>query len=189
MLRGVRISLANKCQLLFGLAVVLVMTAALTVVGWRMQTLVERAPQRRAQDLAEMWLAGQIDLGNAIERVEVGDDPGFETGVVVSLVYEAEIDGRMADDAFLADAVSRFEEMPTVNEAFEATPGDAGQQHFRYVRAVRASDVARMEGTYAAGVDAAKSRQVWNAWIASSRASSGGAGIAPEFRRGVVPRP
>lgn len=155
MLKGIRISLANKCQLLFGLAVVLVMTAALTVVGWRMQTLVERAPQRRAQDLAEMWLAGQIDLGSAIERVEVGDDPEFESGVVVSLVYEDEIDSRMVDDPFLADAVGRFEEMPTVNEAFEAMPHDSGQMHFRYIRAVRASDLGRMQGTYEAGVDAA----------------------------------
>ncbi|MEM7624742.1 MAG: HAMP domain-containing sensor histidine kinase [Planctomycetota bacterium] len=155
MLKGIRISLANKCQLLFGLAVVLVMTAALTVVGWRMQTLVERAPQRRAQDLAEMWLAGQIDLGNAIERVEVRDDPEFETGVVVSLIHDDEIDAYTVEDAFLADAVARFEEIPTANEAFESMRGESGQLHFRYVRAVRASDVARMKGTFEAGVDAA----------------------------------
>ena len=155
MLKGIRISLANKCQLLFGLAVVLVMTAALTVVGWRMQTLVERAPERRAQDLAEMWLAGQIDLGNAIQRVEVEDDPEFETGVVISLIHEEEFDALIAEDEFLAQALTRFEEVPTANEAFASTPHDKGQLHFRYVRAIRSSDVARMEGTFAAGVDAA----------------------------------
>jgi signal transduction histidine kinase len=64
MLRGLRVSLANKCQLLFGLAVVIILGAALTVVGWRMQTLVEQGPQRRAQDLAELYLTGQLDFRN-----------------------------------------------------------------------------------------------------------------------------
>ena len=52
MLKGIRISLANKCQLLFGLAVLLVMAAALTVVALRMQALVDRGPERRARDLS-----------------------------------------------------------------------------------------------------------------------------------------
>lgn len=155
MLKGIRISLANKCQLLFGLAVVLVMTAALTVVGWRMQTLVERAPQRRAQDLAEMWLAGQIEFGDPVQRIDAEDDPQFDSGVLLTLIHEEDFDAELAEDTFLQDAVARFEELPGANEAFESARGENGQLHFRYVRAVRASDEAKMGGTFEAGVDAA----------------------------------
>ena len=154
MLKGIRISLANKCQLLFGLAVVLVMIAALTVVGWRMQTLVERAPQRRAQDLAEMWMAGQIGFGRPVQRIDVADAPGFETGVIISLVREEEFDSRAADDPFFADAVQHFDAQPTAVELFASHRDDEGQLRFRYARAVRASDVARMEGTFTARLDA-----------------------------------
>ena len=155
MLKGIRISLANKCQLLFGFAVVLVMTAALTVVGWRMQTLVERAPQRRAQDLAEMWLSGQIEFGRPVKRVDRYDAPAFETGVLLTLVGEAELDELADRDPFLAEALTRFEESPTVNEYFSPARDEQGQPQFRYARAVRASDAARGEGSFEAGVDAA----------------------------------
>ena len=131
------------------------MTAALTVVGWRMQTLVERAPQRRAQDLAEMWLSGQIQFGPPIERLDRYDAPAFETGVVLTLVTEAELDVQAAADPFLRAALDRFEESPGVNEYFEPTREGDGQRQFRYARAVRASDAARMGGGFSAGVDAA----------------------------------
>ena len=155
MLKGIRISLANKCQLLFGLAVVLVMTAALTVVGWRMQTLVEQAPERRAKDLAEMWLAEQITFGAPVQRIEENDDPAFTTGVVLTLIDEDELEPAAARDPFLDSAVQRFDQTPTAVDHFASSRDVDGQLTFRYARAVRASDVARMEGTFEAGLDAA----------------------------------
>ncbi|MBB6430979.1 sensor histidine kinase [Algisphaera agarilytica] len=155
MLKGIRISLANKCQLLFGLAVVLVMTAALTVVGWRMQTLVEQAPQRRAKDLAEMWLAEQITFGEPVQRVDETDNPVFTTGVLLTLIEEDELESTSAEDPFLEQAIERFDQTPAASEFFDASRDDDGQLTFRYARAVRASDVARMEGTFEAGLDAA----------------------------------
>ncbi len=155
MLKGIRISLANKCQLLFGLAVVLVMTAALTVVGWRMQTLVEQAPERRAKDLAEMWLAEQITFGRPVQRIDETDNPAFTTGVLLTLVNEDELEPAAADDEFLARAIDRFDTVPSTTEFFAASRDANGQLTFRYARAVRASDVARMEGTFEAGLDAA----------------------------------
>ncbi|MEO1235328.1 MAG: ATP-binding protein [Planctomycetota bacterium] len=155
MLKGIRISLANKCQLLFGLAVVLVMTAALTVVGWRMQTLVERGPQRRAQDLAEMWLAGQIAFGEPVQRIEGDDAPGFEAGVVLSLVEEDDFAEAAEDDPFLRRSIERFDQLPGVLDLFESRRDDDGRLDFRYARAVRASDRARMDGAFDARLDAA----------------------------------
>jgi signal transduction histidine kinase len=155
MLKGVRISLANKCQLLFGLAVVLVMTAALTVVGWRMQTLVERGPERRAQDLAEMWLANQIAFGESLRVLDGGvSPPPAETGVVLSLISEDEFAMRSAVDPFLAEAVERFEKVPDAEELFDAEQDPDGRTYFRYARAVRASNVEQRTGAFTAGVDA-----------------------------------
>ncbi|MEO0513872.1 MAG: HAMP domain-containing sensor histidine kinase [Planctomycetota bacterium] len=155
MLKGIRISLANKCQLLFGLAVVLVMTAALTVVGWRMQTLVEQAPERRAKDLAEMWLAEQITFGQPVQRIDETDNPAFTTGVVLTLLDEDELEPAAARDDFLRQAIDRFDQISSTTEFFAASRDPGGQLTFRYARAVRASDLARMEGTFEAGLDAA----------------------------------
>ncbi|MEM8737490.1 MAG: HAMP domain-containing sensor histidine kinase [Planctomycetota bacterium] len=155
MLKGIRISLANKCQLLFGLAVVLVMTAALTVVGWRMQTLVERGPERRAQDLAEMWLAQQIAFGEPVQRIDEADAPAFETGVVLSLLPEDAFEETAANDAFVRRAIERFDRLPEANDLFTTSRGSEGRLEFRYARAVRASDQARREGAFDAGLDAA----------------------------------
>src|SRR5690606_37707161 len=143
----IRISLANKCQLLFGLAVVLVMTAALTVVGWRMQTLVERGPERRAQDLAQMWLAGQIAFGEPIKRLDTADPP-VETGVVLTLIDADDFVLRAAEDAWIADTVERFEQVPDLTERFEPALDDDGRVYYRYARAVRASEVALMDGAF-----------------------------------------
>ena len=154
MLKGIRISLANKCQLLFGLAVVLVMTAALFVVGWRMQTLVERGPERRAQDLAELWLAGQIELGEPIRVVgDGGVPPPPTTGVELSLVHEDEFDLQAAADPFLDEALDNFERGYT-EPLFLATTDAEGRPYFRYARAVRQSDTDRMTGGFNAQVDA-----------------------------------
>ncbi len=156
MLKGIRISLANKCQLLFGLAVVLVMTAALTVVGWRMQTLVERSPERRAQDLAEMWLAGQIELGEPIRLVDDGAEaPPPTTGVVLSLVHGDEFDTQADTDPFLAEALDRFERPGPSEPLFEAATDEQGRPYYRYARAVRQSDLDRMTGGFNAHIDAA----------------------------------
>ncbi|MEM6757679.1 MAG: hypothetical protein AAF586_10970, partial [Planctomycetota bacterium] len=63
--KRVMVSLANKCQLLFGAAVVLIIAAALGVAWVRMTSLADRQPMRRAQDFANAWLADQVQLPGA----------------------------------------------------------------------------------------------------------------------------
>ena len=152
MLRGIRISLANKCQLLFGLAVLLVMAAALTVVALRMQSLVDRGPERRAQDLAEMWLGGQIDFGDPLRLVDEPAPPPVDTGVVLSLIHEDEFAAQAQDNAFLSGAVERFESIPTETERFDSARDAGGRTFYRYARAVRASDLARLESAFNGGL-------------------------------------
>jgi hypothetical protein len=53
MAKNVRVSLANKCQLLFGAAVVLILTSALAVVWWRMQKLVREGQQQVSKQISD----------------------------------------------------------------------------------------------------------------------------------------
>ncbi len=152
MLKGIRISLANKCQLLFGLAVLLVMTAALTVVALRMQALVERGPERRAQDLAEMWLSGQITFGDPIRLIDEPAPPPAETRVVLSLVHEDEFLAQAKENPFLGQAIERFESVATENERFDSARDAKGRTYFRYARAVRASDLSRLQSAFHSGL-------------------------------------
>ena len=52
-IRQLHISLAAKCQLLFGVAVVLIITAALLVPWQRMEQLMEQMNERTAKTLAD----------------------------------------------------------------------------------------------------------------------------------------
>ena len=57
------ISLANKCQLLFGCAVVVILTAALSVPWIRTQSLVHEYQFEVARQIADAWVADSIRLG------------------------------------------------------------------------------------------------------------------------------
>jgi signal transduction histidine kinase len=146
-----RISLASKCQLLFGAAVVLILTAALTVVAYRMQGLVERGPLQRAQDLAQWWLADEIQFGgklNEIQRDATELPPDVKKAV--SLIDHDRLDRQAESDEFFARAVELFQTRPT-NELFEPALDSRGQTYYRYARAIRKSDLASVHGGAAGG--------------------------------------
>ncbi len=75
MAKRLRISLANKCQLLFGAAVILILSAALSVVWMRMQTLIEQGPRQHAEFLADAWLTDQVELGGALTPAHRAVEP------------------------------------------------------------------------------------------------------------------
>ncbi|MEM8784163.1 MAG: HAMP domain-containing sensor histidine kinase [Planctomycetota bacterium] len=149
MLRGLHVSLANKCQLLFGLAVVIILGAALTVVGLRMQALVEQGPERRAQDLAELYLSGQLDFRTreqatarlaAIPSEPSGSaaDPQLDaTGVILTRIDAEEFASVANTNTFLATAIERFQASPDRIEHFEPARDRDGRTFYRYARALR----------------------------------------------------
>src|SRR5687768_728960 len=57
------ISLANKCQLLFGAAIVLILIGALAVPWARTQALVRQSQLDVSRQLAEAWLHDRAQLG------------------------------------------------------------------------------------------------------------------------------
>lgn len=143
------ISLANKCQLLFGLALLVILVAALSVPWFRMQRVVERGQFEIADQLAEAWLTGMIQLGaEAAERAaddRIPDTPTslHATGMEIRMIPLTAAEARSRNDAFLSSNLERFKQSPK-----ESVPGGlrawdtAGQTlKYRYLRAIFESDL------------------------------------------------
>ncbi len=140
--KAVRISLANKCQLLFGAAVVLILTAALAVVWVRMQVLVAEGHKEAARRLTNAWLAGKIDLTEAapdFNSTTLIDH--LDQGLLLTLIRKDELELAAAQDQSLATAIRQFQSSNDRDEYFDAMPG---RPSFRYVRAIRKSDLPRL---------------------------------------------
>ena len=144
MRKSLRISLANKCQLLFGSAVILILSAALTVGAVRMQTLVREGQEETARKLANAWLVGMIPLDGHPEHTPAKDNrhlPGFTITVIEKEYFVV----RAGQDAFLEQAIVYFRTQHNRTEIAQPAHDVDGQKLFRYARAVRASDLALMD--------------------------------------------
>ncbi len=135
MAKKVYISLANKCQLLFGLAVVLILTAALAVGGLRMRTLVREGQQEAARRLAEAWLAGVIEFDP--EALTSRGDPSKK--LTVRLVNPEDFETEARGDPFLREAGTVFESHHDRVELFRSVRLGTNTR-YRYARAIRRSD-------------------------------------------------
>src|SRR5881394_3004411 len=71
-IRQLRISLATKCQLLFGAAVVLIVAAALFVPWHRIEQLTGQLNERAAGALAENTIAQHSALGTLPAETQAG---------------------------------------------------------------------------------------------------------------------
>jgi len=134
------ISLANKCQLLFGFAVVVILTAALTVPWFGTRLLVRDYQSEVARQIADAWLSDRIALGNL-------EPPGAflrsdEDGPMLRmrLVRVEELDLEDEDTEFEADAMARFRADPELTE-FMASTQIRGRMVYRYARALRESQM------------------------------------------------
>ena len=148
----VRLSLANKCQLLFGFAVVLILAAALAVVAQRMQWLVNHQPLRRAQDYAASWLADEIQLGGSLTSVpRILHGLPADQDLALALVEPADFDWVAQRDPWVGDAIVYFQSSSNATERFTEAADDQGGTYYRYARAIRKSDLSRLRGGAAAG--------------------------------------
>lgn len=111
------LSLANKCQLLFGAAVVVLLAGVLAVPWFRSGSLVEDAQLEIARQLA--------DTADAL------DDGGEETVQNLAL-REAEA----SNELFVRDALALFRSDEGIDEDFERT-FEEGQMRLLYARAMR----------------------------------------------------
>lgn len=127
------ISLANKCQLLFGAAVVTILGVALAVPWVRTQTLVRESQLEVARQLATTWLENGILLG----RSSTGPIP-------IRLYNVADIVPESEPDAFIVAALRRFESDPADKEYF-VDDSSADEPRYRYARAIRESQWTALE--------------------------------------------
>ncbi len=146
MARKVRLSLANKCQLLFGLAVVLILTAALSVAWTRMRDLVHKGQEEKARQLANAWLGDVIKLQHAFDPANYPstvDIPDAELGMSMALVEVDDFDVVAKGDPFLARAIEQFQLRPEGVDMFQPVQDKEGNKYYRYARAIRKSQLPR----------------------------------------------
>lgn len=121
-------SLANKCQLLFGGALLIILAGALTVPWWRLERVVEESQREMSRQLAETWLRN----GFALTRTE-----GIPIPIRVVSVEQAE--SAPLEDPFVESAIRRFQSDERDTESF-STLHVSDSIVYRYARALRESD-------------------------------------------------
>ncbi len=145
MSKTVRVSLANKCQLLFGIAVVLILAAALTVVWQRMQKLVNVGLEVTARKLADAYLANMIQVAPVQPFMDDSDTSDWaRQGIVVQVIMNDEFDTVSTLDPFLAEAIERFETHSDRLELHRPARDEHKQRYHRFARAIRKSDRQRL---------------------------------------------
>ncbi len=143
----IQISLATKCQILFGLAVVMLLVAALSVPWFRMQKLVEEGQREIARKLADAWVEDLIRFGQTPAAPKVGAD---DRSLRLTVIDHEAMDVYAESDPLVAEARRRFEsESPAPTDVFRAALDKTGRPLYRYLRAVRQGDLesARVEET------------------------------------------
>lgn len=131
------ISLANKCLLLFGGAIVLIVLAALSVPWLRMNTLVDEGQLALSRQLVDTWvrLEGQPPEAGVPGPGGVGNGE-VHAGILAARLRVEEARGRASEDRFLARALRRFEAEPERMDLQSASWTAMGRD-YRYARAVR----------------------------------------------------
>jgi len=134
------ISLANKCLLLFGGAIVLIVLTALSVPWLRMNTLVDEGQLELSRQLVDTWIKLERQ---APEAPAPGADGGPNGAVIHAGVLAARLtldDARAAaaTDRFLARAIKRFESDPGRVDLQSASWTSEGRD-YNYARAVRSA--------------------------------------------------
>ena len=133
------ISLANKCLLLFGAAVVLIILAALSVPFVRLNAVVDEAERELSRQLVTVWEHGLQD------RTGVGPviRPGTEEriGDATLTLYTADQAAKTAaDDPFVARALTLFRQKPDETELHSARWVTSGGREYRYAKVARGPD-------------------------------------------------
>jgi signal transduction histidine kinase len=137
------ISLANKCQLLFGAAIVLILIGALAVPWTRTQALVRQSQLEMARQLADAWIADRIQLGTPeqpgglpepLETVMQANADGLM--LRMALVRVEDIEALEDRSDFLAQSLRRFLDSPLLDEHMIEARVD-GVRVYRYARPLR----------------------------------------------------
>ena len=113
------LSLANKCQLLFGLAIVVLLSGVLAVPWFRSETVISDAQIQTGRKLVDSQASSQTTSKQTIRSMDV-----------------AAIDS--SDDPFALLALKVFTDNPEQNDLLERTTSESGNGlDVRYARPER----------------------------------------------------
>lgn len=132
------ISLANKCLLLFGGAVVLIVLVALTVPWFRMTALVDEGQHEVSRQLTDVWLRLEPAGGSPAPVSE-------RAGISAERLSRDAAATRAASDKFLARALRLFDKSRFRDEVVDAEWRGL-EREYRYARALRAPTSAPAPG-------------------------------------------
>jgi len=149
-MRLLRISLANKYRILFGLAVLLIIGAALAVPWYYMEGLVQQQPFREAQSLAESYFRSVLSQPEEMRRLATGVHAGKFGLLPESFSQEprfVRVDPDPNDpqgllsqanqDSFVSEAFRAFRKHPASEYYSRDTWDEQTGRRFRYAHAVR----------------------------------------------------
>jgi len=150
------ISLANKSQLLFGFAVVVILTVALSVPWVRTRLIIEDYQIELARQIADALLTDRIKLGGLqaasgeIDATIDGEDPA---ALRLTFVHVRDLPATDDESGFIDAAAERFLADP---EATEHTLKAEIDDHpvYRYARAVRESQMRKIRDPWVTEFDA-----------------------------------
>jgi len=147
MARSVRISLASKCQLLFGAAVLLIMVAALLVAWARMDQLVRGQALAQFRGAAEAVMSGEIAISD-YNRVPPTVVPGEGSNRQSYSLLDRESWGVYREqDALVADALAQFNQEDQPAELFRVAYTEDGERYYRYARRILQNEYVAMTRT------------------------------------------
>jgi signal transduction histidine kinase len=127
------ISLANKCLLLFGAAVVLIIIAALTVPWLRLTSIVDESEFAISRRAVERYIERSGAAGPAItDGAALLDPEDAQSGNVRVLAADTDPE----DDRFVGEAIRKFTEDRGAAEA-AAVSWFGTDRVYRYARAIR----------------------------------------------------
>ena len=125
-----RLSLANKCLVIFGCAIVVIIASTLTIFWKRSSNLVQEYQLEVAEQLADLWSNSKL--------FEL--DSGFEDDdVQIELVYINSIE--RGDSTFVERARNKFKQLENPSSEDNFFEADDASQHnfFQYARPITSS--------------------------------------------------
>ncbi len=145
------ISLANKCQLLFGAAIVLILIGALAVPWARTQALVRQSQLDVSRQLAEAWLHDRAQLGvvedSGVRPEQLENLVGPRAGqplLRLTLVRVENIETSGEPPSFAARALESFGDHPEQSE-YSTTMRADGVPVYRYARPIHESQMRAIQ--------------------------------------------
>src|SRR5690606_22526148 len=125
----------NKCLLLFGAAVVLIIVAALSVPWLRMNGIIEESNRRLARQLVQVW-EEQVQNRAAAGAAVIPGEPEQLADADIVLLRKEQVVALADEDRFVARAWQRFQSDPDAVERYDSTWSRAGRED-RYAKVQR----------------------------------------------------